>query len=501
MKIHLILAPPTFVLRHGDMFKGVGPPLGLLYIAAYVNKYGPSATYDIKVTDGVLEGFENTVDIICNFKADVIGVSAITHTILGAYKLINIIKGKLPESKIIIGGPHATALPEEAFERSLADFVVIGEGEETFKELVCYFERENESVEELKQINGICFKHENETIITKPRKFIADLDTIPFPARHLIDMHRYKGPPMSRRQKSTILLGSRGCPFSCTFCSNPVWKTSTPTYRCRSPQNIANELQELKNQGYNEFFDQSDEFNTNLQHAKDVSKEIISRNLNITLKCNLRSKPIDEDLASLMKEAGFWYVHVGIESGNEETLQGINKKVNLQDAERCCEILKRNGIKIWGLFMYFNIWEKNGQLCFEDYNQSLNTLEYAKKLYKKRLINFFGGTITTPIPGSKLWDISIRHNLIKEECLGNYDLWFFKKTVRLISRIPGVPESDIFKLHQKTYKFTVRSLLRERAITFSNFSYAFIRLTYFLKKGSLLLINRLFGALDEAKPN
>lgn len=490
MKIHLIFSPTTFQLNHGDMGKGFAPPLGILYLAAYLRKYSPFP-HDIIITDGLLEGFDNTLDIICKVKADIIGISSVTPNIVGAYRLINMIKGKMAESKVILGGPHPTAMPEEAFKYSQPDAVVIGEGEETFMKLVHYYGNGRYLIDDMKKIDGVCVKDENEVVITKPRKFISDLDSIPFPARDLVDMKRYSGYPISRGKLSTIFLGSRGCPFCCTFCSNNVWKTSSPIFRLRSPKNIADELQELKKQGFDEFFDQSDEFNANIKHSKEVLREIISRGLKIKLQCQLRAKPVDDELVKLMRDAGFWYIHLGIESGNRETLEGIKKRVSLEDVEKCCAILQKYGIKIWGLFMFFNIWEKDGRLCYEDYDMSLNTLNYAKNLYKKKLVNFFGGSITTPVPGSPLWDIALRHNLIKEECYDNYDLWFYKRDLRLVSRLPEVSETDIFKLHQMTYKFTIRTLMRERMIKFSNVGFALIRTGYFLKKGILLWIRRL----------
>jgi radical SAM superfamily enzyme YgiQ (UPF0313 family) len=211
----------------------------------------------------------------------------------------------------------------------------------------------------------------------------------------------------------------------------------------------------------------------------------------MNIKCQLRAKPVDDELARLMKEAGVWYVHLGIESGNEETLSGIKKRVTLNDVEKCCEILQEHQIRIWGLFMYFNIWERDGELFYEDYDMSMKTFEYAKNLYKRKLINFFGGSITTPVPGSELWDIAIRYDLIKEECVGNYDLWFYKRDLRLVSKLPGLPESDVFKLHQKTYKFTIRSFLREKVLTFHNIAYSIRRTSYYFKRGVLLYLRRL----------
>jgi radical SAM superfamily enzyme YgiQ (UPF0313 family) len=227
-----------------------------------------------------------------------------------------------------------------------------------------------------------------------------------------------------------------------------------------------------------------------LDIAKEILKEIIRRELPIYYKCQLRAKPIDEEFVQLMKKAGVWYVHLGIESGNPETLIGIRKNITLNDVEKCCRLLKKYDIKIWGLFMYFNIWERQGKIFVEDYEKSLNTFNYAKKLYRLKLIDYFGGSITTPTPGSELWDISIRHNLIKEECLGRWDMWFYKRDLRLFSRFPGFPESSVFNLHQKTFRYTAISLFVGGVLKFKNLRFNILRSLYFLKRQILLISHR-----------
>lgn len=171
-------------------------------------------------------------------------------------------------------------------------------------------------------------------------------------------------------------------------------------------------------------------------------------------------------------------MHLGIESGNPETIKGIRKMINHDDVERACVLLKKYGIKIWGLFMYFNIWEKDGELCLEDYEKSLNTMEYAKKLYKKGLIDYFGGSICTPVPGSELWDIAEKYNLIKTEYKGNWDKWFYKKDLSLVSVYPGIKEKDIFKMHQKTIKSTVLSLIKGQIVDVKNIPFMIRRFFY-----------------------
>jgi anaerobic magnesium-protoporphyrin IX monomethyl ester cyclase len=224
MKVHLIMAPTNFPLNYGDLGKGTDPPLGILYLASYAREYGSPTEFVL--TDGLNEGFQRTFEIIMEERADI---------------------------------------------------VVIREGERTFTELLEFYTNDDFSPGKFKKIDGICFKEGDKIIKTAYRPFIAALDSIPFPARDLIKMENYKGYPLFRASPSTTILCSRGCPFNCTFCSNNVWKCSKPSYRTRGPQNIADEIETLVKQGYKEFFDNSDEFYTRLDHVKEPLREIIGR--------------------------------------------------------------------------------------------------------------------------------------------------------------------------------------------------------------------------------
>lgn len=491
MKIHFVFAPTRYPLNPGDLGKGFDPPLGVLYMASYLREYGPGP-YEFKVTDGLLLDPRQTLDEVLEWKADVVAVSIVTPNALGGYELAKAVREAMPEARIVFGGPHATAFPQEPLERGAADVVVVGEGEQTFLELTNLYLEDAATPERLAGVDGLCLMRDGGPVSTSPRKFLTDLDAIPFPARDLVDMSRYSGWILSKTDKSTSILSSRGCPFHCVYCSNNVWRSSSPGYRVRSPENVIAELRELKEQyGITEFFDNADEFNTSLKGSKELLRAIIDSGLNVHLQCQLRARPMDEELGRLLARAGVWYVHLGIESGNEATLEGINKKISKADVENCCRILRDNGIMIWGLFMYFNIWERDGALHFEDVQASARTLEFARSLKQRELIDFFGGSITTPYPGSPLWDIARRHALLKDEYEGNWDLWFYKRELRLVSRLPGVPETDIFRLHQRTVKFTAWYLLRHRLIQSKNWRVNMLRGWYALKRQLLLLVRRM----------
>ncbi len=489
MKIHLVFAPTNFDLAHGDLGKDLDPPLGILYIAAYIREYGPQGI-ELVCTDGMTHGFDNTLEIIKQENADVVGLSLVTPNALGAYRLSKEIRNAMPEAKILFGGAHVTAMPEEPFERGKADAVIIGEGEATCLELVEHYANGVTESANLTDIAGLCLSVDGKLVQTAPRGFIQDIDTIPFPARDLLDMSVYSGYPLAKRRPGTTIFIARGCPFDCSFCSNNIWRCGRPMYRTRSPENVVAELKMLVDQGYREFFDNSDEFNANIKRTKALLRAIIDSGLDIKIKCQLRATPMDEELADLMKQAGVWYLHLGIESGNPETIKGTRKKISKEEVERCCEILQARGIKIWGLFMYFNLWEENGQLKGEDFAMSLNTLNYARSLQKRKLINFFGGSITTPVPGSELWDVAVRNNLIKDECKGNWDLWYYKRELRLVSKVPGVKEADVFKLHQRTVKYTAMSLIMNNVLDIKNFAFNFRRGLYYIKRQMLSWFRR-----------
>jgi radical SAM superfamily enzyme YgiQ (UPF0313 family) len=195
--------------------------------------------------------------------------------------------------------------------------------------------------------------------------------------------------------------------------------------------------------------------------------------MRIPWKTQLRVWPIDDELAALMAESGCWYVHLGIESASQRTLDGVRKKITIEQAVEACRILKRHKIKILGLFMLFNIWEKDGIPVFEDINDSKATLDFAGKLIRKGLIDYMGWSITMPYPGSPLYDIALRHNLIKNGLVGNWDSWLREEFS--VINLPGVTDRDIARLK------TRGSLLRGLAMIRSG-GFGFRDAGYILKK-------------------
>ena len=402
------------------------PPLGVLYLAAYVRNLYPGLEW--KVTDGQFKGEEKSLEEFRAFQPDMVGVSFATLHAAAAYKFINKLKEEVPRILVVCGGPHPSALPEDVLGRNGADLVVVGEGEQSFAAIVKDFKEGSIKVGDKRIIIG---------------SLIENLDDIPLPARDLVDISKYPGWFFRKRAPETHFLSSRGCPYNCFFCSNPVWKVKKPWIRFRSPQSVVDEIEQLhKEYGINEFFDQCDEFNANVRHAIAVCDEIIRRKLKISWKVQLtaRARNLPEELIAKMAESGCWLVNLGLESGNQRTLDGIGKRITLEEIEYVCRLIKKYGVTIFGLFMIFNIWEENGELAYEGVPESLNTIEFARSLRKKKLLDRLSCTITTPFPGSPLWNAALKQGLFTEGAIGDWDLW--DSAFNQIARLPGISEQD-----------------------------------------------------------
>lgn len=453
MKVQLVSGLPI-EKRKGGEIDTLYPPLGLLYLVSYCRQFIDSIEW--KVTDGNILAFEKTLKEVRKFQPDVIGISLNSMGVVGAYKLINQVKEEFPETFVIVGGPHATALPNETLQMTKADVVVVGEGEQTFLELI---KQIKSGKIELKKIKGICFRNEGKFVVSGKREVIKDIDSIPFPARELIDLKKYPGFVVRKNKPETHYISSRGCPHHCVFCANNVWWHQTPNVRFRSPKNILDEVEVLRNEyGMKEFYDQCDEFNVNLPWAEKVCDEFIARDLDVTWKVQMRADRITDSIAEKLSKAGCWLVSLGIESGNQKTLDGVKKNISINQIVKSCEILKKHGIKVFGLFMAFNCWEDSGRLKYEGVNETRNTLKFAKSLVDRNLLDYISWSLTAPFPGSNLYDIGIRHNLIPKEVLEGKEDW--NNTWKMLLNLPGVSKQDWENVKNEGSKLQAYCLLK-----------------------------------------
>ena len=367
------------------------PALGLGYVAAVLEKDEYPIRYiDMFALDMTYKSLKTQLE---KAPPNYVGITADIATIMPARKIAKIIRKINPECKIIIGGVQVELFPHETIQHAEFDVGVIGEGEYTMLELMPKLEKR----ESINDVKGIIFKKDGKIIKTPPRPFIKDLDILPFPARHLMPLKRYCS-DVSKNRYITTIASSRGCPFNCLFCiKNPPW-------RGRSPKNVVDELESIKNDfGIEEVLFVDSTFSVNKNRVIEICKEIIRRKLKIIWECSTRADCVNEKLLLWMKRAGCERIQYGIESGDPRILKIIRKNISLNQIEQAILWAKKANLEILTLFMIG---------CPGDTIQSMNrTINFAKKLDTD--FTFFG--IATPGPGSDMLDLAIEQGIVEPD--------------------------------------------------------------------------------------
>ena len=392
--------------------------LSLLYLASYVQREFPGAQV---AYISQYPPIAHHVRLIQDMQPDFYAISFTSFAALEAYRLIRMLKAQFPWLRVVCGGPHVTALPEDALRRAGADVSVIGEGEVTLSEIVAARDR---LPDVLHTIPGVGFLQDGQYVETAPRQTIEDLDSIPFPARDLINQDEFCGLTYSRARPNTEMVITRGCPYRCVFCANPVFRLkSGPLYRARSPRNIAAEAEDLYRRGYREIYLHSDELNVRLDWSIAVCKELAALNHpDLFFQCNMRVEPMSEEFADWLKRANFWLVRLGIETASDRVLTGIKKRMSLAKTERACEMLSRRGIKVFAFLMLFNFWEENGTLQHETRAEVESTIALVYRLWRQRKLHYSSWQFAVPVPGAEFYDIARRRGMIDPDYIPT-DTW------------------------------------------------------------------------------
>ena len=444
--MHIVLTDPPKAEESYDLSY---PNLGILYLISFLRK-----RFGLQHHISYLEGFYDLTTHLKKLEAlkpDIYGLSFATMTSQLSYRTINAVRERFPTLPIICGGTQPTAAYNNVFKRSEADVCVIGEGEETICDLVQHYA--SPDLYSLRKIPGIAFRSHDQVIKTEPRKLIQNLEEIEQPAWDLIDFSKYSGMHFRKANPQTIILVSRGCPFDCNFCSNPVWKCSKPWVRLRTPESIVSEIYNLHKLGLKELYLSADEFNVNLSWALEVANAIADLNLDFYFQCNVRADKVNDELATAFARMKLWMVHIGIESGNQRTLDGIGKKVTLDQIKRAAATFQRHGVKVFAFFMLYHAWEENGALCYETSQDVKNTLRFASEFFKKKLINYMSWQIATPMPGSHLWNLAQQHDILRNKET-------FADFREMAMTLPGISERDVNRSLRKGYRIKLWHALK-----------------------------------------
>jgi radical SAM superfamily enzyme YgiQ (UPF0313 family) len=408
----LLINPPFYVLWGRSV---TFLPVGLLSIASVLNENG----YETKVYDAnPMRGnivvkrrikprilpviykknlynpkfyiWKKIRKNIKKFFPDIIGINISTCAYDSALNIAKIAKEVDENVKVIVGGYHPTALPTETIKEPYFDVVVRGEGEITMLELVKALQHGYK----LKNVRGITYLSNGKIVHTPQRNLVENLDSLPFPARDLL-IDRKEVLPVALGS----LMGSRGCSFACNFCSSRMmWGTRV---RFRSPENIVDEIEEVCNTyGIREFTFCDDTFTLNRKWAIRICKLIRSRKLDILWYSHTRLDTVNREVLREMKLAGCDRIGVGVESGNQEILNAMGRNITLNEM--------RKGIKkIREMRFILSVYAMLGYP-----GETVKTIMDTEKFLKEINPDIFFLYIATPYPGTKLYELAKKENLL-----------------------------------------------------------------------------------------
>lgn len=376
--------------------RNIRPPLGIGYIASFLRK--KIKNIKIRIIDLTLYNNWKTTfeELLKEFKPNVIGFSVPTVAYTNAKELAEIAKKFDFVEKIIFGGPHPSACTKSVLEENPDTIIVKGEGEITMYEIA--------KEKRLDTIKGISFVKNGKIIENSERPFIEDLNILPFPARDLMELEKYK--EYFQNFRFTTIMSSRGCPFRCIYCCKATLGTR---WIPRNPENIIKEIVEIKKiYGIENIFFHDDLFTFSEERILKFCDLLERNNLKLKWQCVTRVDRVSRKLLKRMKDVGCFLINFGVETGNQKIMNSIRKGITLEQAENAFKWCKEIGIYTLANFMIG---------LPEDTPKTIkNTIDFAKKL-DPGSAQF---TLTTPFPDTELWRIMEEEELIEKPVDWNF---------------------------------------------------------------------------------
>lgn len=374
----LLLQPYTFTVRGLPQV-----PLAVMYIAAEAQAQG----HDVCIVDRNIE--VNSRKIIDEFRPDIMGVTSLTGTmIIDGLKVTRYVKDRFPDVKVVWGGIHTTILPEQSLAEPGIDYVVIGEGEQTFKELLNALEKNSD----VKNIQGLGYKDESGRILINERRPpIKDLDSIALIPWHLIKPSRYV-------KHETLFITSRGCPHRCAFCYNE--KVNFQKWRGMSAERVKKEIEHaLFYHPIKRYRFDDDNFCVNKNRFYEILDFLPK---DVPLYFESRIEYIDEEFCRRLKEFKDAFVFCGIESGDDEMLKTMRKDLTVEQIRNGYELINKYKINTSASFVIGAPGETRKQLK--------RTLELIDSVKPTRP----SCCIFVPFPGSVFTEALMNEGKLKE---------------------------------------------------------------------------------------
>ena len=326
-------------------------PLGVMMIAAQAREAGHE---DVHLFDMKVEGWmpDQCCDALVELKPDVVGLSAMTYEAGCMHEVAKEIKRRLPGVVVVAGGPHPSVAAEDVLQDAAIDFVVRGEGEETFAEVLDGIAAGRTDWSECA---GVSWRDASGEQVHNPdRPPPANLDEMPFPAWDLVDHKKYhtvpRGGVIYAHKEFATMFSSRACPWRCTYCHNSYGKA----FRERSAENVLAEMELLVTKyGVKEFVFMDDIFNFKPARAKTIARGIIDNgwNIKLTFPNGFRGDILDEELVVLLKQAGMYRCMVAIESAVPRIQKVMKKNLKIDKVRKIVDFIAKQGVMVHGAFM------------------------------------------------------------------------------------------------------------------------------------------------------
>jgi len=419
------------LIRPNSEIPSAAPPMGLLYLAAYIREYSDHSVeiYDARNHEKTLK---ETIEAIKISNPDIVGITGFSMEAREIHQLAANSKKMFPDKPVVVGGPYATSQPMDLMEDINVDFAVIGEGERSALKLFDAISNGSG----FEDVNEIAYRVNGEVKRTMPVDFIMDLDEIPFPAWDLVDIESYLSRQGKKRktfnqhqkkQRVFQIITTRGCPYKCAYCHNLFGKH----IRKRSVDKVVEELKILKNKyGIEEVEIIDDIFNLDVDRAKEFMHKVIDEKLNLyfCFPNGLRSDRFDDELLDLMKEAGVYRIVFAIETGSPRIQKLVRKNVKLDKAKENIEKASRRGFSLGGFFMI--------GFPTETEEEVMNTINFALES-KLGTATFF---MVTPFPGTDLHNMALELGFDLPEKYEHYQ--------KVSLNVSTVPTKKLEKLRQ-----------------------------------------------------
>lgn len=515
----------VFLKQNKPKFLFVNPPyerlqglniqsisLGLLQIATVLHRNGYHAKVydaDTSFSDSLLEystknranTHENFISnlyhekhevwaelrqIIKDENPDIIGVSVLTPAYNSVLKVISIVKQMRPDCTILVGGPHITITGQEMMMRNNnIDFAFSGEAEES----ILSFAKAYEDQGHFHNIKGLIFRNAHSIINNGPSARIEDLDSLPIPDRKLMVFSgRYSNARLAG------MISSRGCPYSCQFCASvPMWGRKV---LCRSAQNLLEEIDYLvKDYSITSFYFWDDTFAMNKNLVREFCEGIVRKYGKHRFRWALLThiKTLDENVLSMLRNAGCHQLKVGVESGSDRILESIEKGIRTEDVRKAFRLIRKKCFLIHTFFM--------AGFPYETQEDLRKTIDFIKEIKpdSSNLCTF------TPYPGTKLYNYAVEHNLLKKDL--DYKIYekigHHSKMGYFASLIPRETYLKLLnEILEITTYFSNKMTLRKLKVKID--SYRPARLKYFkmrdIREKLKRLKNKLLRSMKKQKP-